>query len=40
MEEILGSPGSREISTVIPSFTLKVGRPLTITAEDEKARKA
>jgi hypothetical protein len=36
---MLGSPGSREMSTVVPSFTLKVGRPLTRTAEDEKTRR-
>jgi hypothetical protein len=37
---MLGSPGSSEMSTVVPSLTLKVGRLLTRTAEDEKAKRA
>ena len=37
---MLGSPGSSEMSTVVPSLTLKVGRLLTRTVEDEKAKRA
>jgi hypothetical protein len=37
---MLGSPGSSEISTMVPSLTLKVGRLLTRTVEDEKAKRA